>query len=120
MKNAARDIYRETHQQNKNIIILSALNQDKLNQLSTHDTYSTEFYTFHLNEHAVQVEDFLIANAIQSLSERDQFIILSYFFLDMNDTEIAKELELARGTVYYHKKKALEKIKNYLKEHKNE
>lgn len=38
----------------------------------------------------------------------------------MSDTEIAKELEIARGTVNYHKKKALEKIKNYLKEHENE
>ncbi|MEW9677659.1 LuxR C-terminal-related transcriptional regulator [Lentibacillus sp. L22] len=47
-------------------------------------------------------------------------MILCFFFLDMSDTEIAKELEIARGTVNYHKKKALEKIKNYLKEHENE
>jgi len=120
LKNAARDIYRETHKQNKSMIILSALNQDKLNKLSTHDTYATDIYYFYLNGHAIKVEKFLIANAIQSLSERDQRIILCFFFLDMSDTEIAEELEIARGTVYYHKKKSLEKIKNYLKEHDNE
>nr|WP_269412416.1 sigma factor-like helix-turn-helix DNA-binding protein [Lentibacillus daqui] len=54
------------------------------------------------------------------MKTRDQLIILCFFFLDMSDTEIAKELEIARGTVNYHKKKALEKIKNYLKEHENE
>lgn len=33
LRNAARDIYREINRQNKTLIVLSALNQDKLNQL---------------------------------------------------------------------------------------
>ncbi|GGB48065.1 DNA-binding protein [Lentibacillus populi] len=120
LKNEARNIYSETQIQNKRLIVLSALSQEKLNELSMCDIYTVEVYYFHLNDYVVPVEDFLIANAIQSLSERDQLIILSFYFLDMSDTDIAKELEIARGTVYYHKKKALEKIKNYLKEHENE
>lgn len=120
LKNEARNIYSETYRQNKKLIILSALSQEKLNELSLCDTYATDVYYFHLDDYVVTVENFLIANAIQSLSDRYQLIILYFYFLDMSDTEIAKELGISRGTVYYHKKKALEKIKNYLKEHENE
>ncbi|WP_269411390.1 RNA polymerase sigma factor [Lentibacillus daqui] len=120
LRNAARDIYREINRQNKTLIILSALSQDKLNQLSMYETYETDVHYFFLNGYAVKVKDFLIANAIQSLPERNQLIVLCFFFLEMSDTEIANELGIARATVYYHKKKALEKIKNYLKEHEDE
>ncbi len=120
LKNEARNIYSETNTQNKRLIVLSALSHEKLNELSICDTYTTDISYFHLKDYVVPVKDLLIANAIQTLSKRDQLIILSFFFLDMSDTEIAKELEIARGTVYYHKKKALEKIKKFLKEHENE
>ncbi|WP_034667517.1 RNA polymerase sigma factor [Bacillus safensis] len=120
LKNEARNIYSETYHQNKRLIILSALSEEKLNELSICDTYTTDVYYFHFNDYVIKVKDDLIANAIQSLTERHQLIILFFFFLDMSDTEIAKELGLARGTVYYHKKKSLEMIKNYLKEHENE
>lgn len=120
LRNEARDIYRETHKQNKRMILLSALTQDQLNELGMCENYSIDVCYFYFKDYAIKVEDFLIANAIQSLPERRQLIILFFFFLDMNDTEIAEELGIARGTVYYHKQKALEKIKNYLKEHENE
>ncbi|MBY7141774.1 sigma-70 family RNA polymerase sigma factor [Virgibacillus sp. NKC19-3] len=120
LRNAARDIYREISRQNKHLIILSALTQDKLNHLSMYDSYVTDVSYFYLHGRTIRVKDFLIANAIQSLQECNQLIILFFYFLDMSDTEIANELGLARGTVYYQKQKALEMIKNYLKEHANE
>ncbi|MCT1905250.1 sigma-70 family RNA polymerase sigma factor [Oceanobacillus sojae] len=120
LKYGARDIYRETKKQNKTLIILSALNQKRINELSMYDMYATDVTYCYLDNKPIIVEDLLIASAIQSLPKRDQRIILSFFFLEMSDTEIANELGIARGTVYYHKKKALEKIKNYLKEHENE
>lgn len=96
-----------------------ALTQVHLSQLEMCKSYATDVYYFYLKDYAIRVEDFLFANAIQSLSERNQLIIL-FFLLDMSNTEIAKELGEAMGTVYYHKQKALEKIKNYIKEHENE
>ncbi|MCJ7843177.1 hypothetical protein MUB24_20320 [Lederbergia sp. NSJ-179] len=81
LKNAARDIYREINKQNKTLIILSALSQDILNQFSMYETYETDVYYFYLNGYAIKVKDFLIANAIQSLPERNQLIVLCFFFL---------------------------------------
>ncbi|GIO22990.1 sigma-70 family RNA polymerase sigma factor [Oceanobacillus sp. J11TS1] len=120
LRNAVRDIYREISRQNKNLIVLSALTQNKLNQLSMYDNYVTDVYHFYFHGRTIKVKDFLISNAIQSLQQSNQLIILFFFFLDMSDTEIANELEIARGTVYYQKQKVLERIKNYLKEHADE
>lgn len=55
LKNEARNIYSETYRQNKKLIILSALSQEKLNELSLCDTYATDVYYFHLDDYVVTV-----------------------------------------------------------------
>lgn len=114
LKNKARDIYRMKRLEGKRLVSLTALNSTQLGSLSKHDTYSIDEVLFDINGLSILVKDCDIAFAISQLPMPSQKIVLMYFFLGMSDTEIASELHLARGTVYYHKKKGLRKIKEYL------
>ena len=57
--------------------------------------------------------------ALKKLTERKRDVILLYFFMDMNDVEIAKSMNLVRSTVCEHRKRSLEILKEILKEAEN-
>ncbi|GAY78730.1 hypothetical protein NBRC111894_4284 [Sporolactobacillus inulinus] len=64
----------------------------------------------------VQVTDCQIAEALDTLSKRKRDIILMFYFLEMSDAEIAKELSVNRSTVYRNRHSALEMFKTLLED----
>lgn len=87
------------------------------NQFSTIDSHPTDFHTFTLNGHSVTIENNLLGEALQNLSERKRDIILLYYFMDMNDTQIAELLKVNRSTVYRHRTSGLSLIKKLMEGH---
>ena len=90
------------------------------NRLCSCDNYEVESIFFSILDYEIPVEDILIAQAIESLSKRQQDIILLSYFLDMKDVDIASLMNLAKSTIHYHKENALEELRKYMEEHNNE
>ena len=103
--------------QSKREISFSDMGDYLVNQLSTVDRYSTDYQTFTWNGFTVGVENDLLSKALRSLQDRKREIILLYYFMNMNDTEIAKLLKLNRSTVYRHRTSGLAYIKKFMEEH---
>lgn len=71
---------------------------------------------FQVLEYDIEVRDPRIAMALKKLTERKRDVILLYFFMDMNDVEIAESMNLVCSTVCEHRKRSLEILKEILKE----
>ena len=66
------------------------------------------------------VEYALLAEAIQSLSEKKRKVVLLSYFMDMSDAEIARVMNLVRSTVHEHRRRSLELMKEIMEEYQNE
>ena len=72
------------------------------------------------NIETIEVKDTLLAEAIQSLSENKRKVVLLSYFMDMSDADIARMMNLVRSTVYEHRKRSLELMKEMMEEYQNE
>lgn len=74
-------------------------------------------HMFSLYGSSIGVKNDLLSEALKNLSDKKRNIILQYYFMDMNDTEISKLLNLSRSTIYRHRTTGLAIIKEFMKEH---
>lgn len=85
-----------------------------VNQFATVDSYPSDFHLFTFNGLTVGVENDLLSEALRNLTGKKREIILFYYFMDMNDTEIATLLNLNRSTVCRHRASGLAFIKKFM------
>ena len=81
---------------------------NEMDRLFLMDQYSVDNYIFQVLGYNIEVKDILLAEALQSLSERKRNVVLLYYYMDMTDAEIAREMILVRSTIQEHRKKSLE------------
>lgn len=120
LRNQARNIYEEQKRWLNRFVSLESLTPADYAKLCTFDNYKAECICFSILDYEIPVEDILIAQAIESLSKRQQDIILLSFFLDMKDVDIAKLMNLAKSTIHYHKENALEELRKFMEEYTDE
>ncbi|WP_122629506.1 RNA polymerase sigma factor [Lucifera butyrica] len=77
-------------------------------------------YVFRVLDMEVSVEDVLLGEALQELSEERRTIVLLSYFLDMTDSEIGAYLHLIRRSVSYRRGTTLKQLKKYLEDLANE
>lgn len=116
MRNEVRDIYREWNRLHRLEIPISALTYEQLAELFTSDDYFAGERVFNMDGMQLIVDDDDIADALEQLTEQRREIILRYYFLDLNDREIAEKLNLLRATVQYQRKRALEDLRAILED----
>ena len=75
---------------------------------------------FRVLDYDVVVKDELISEALKTLPEKKRNVILLSFFMDMSDTEIAKQMNLVRSTIHHHRVSSLRTLKKVMEEIKNE
>lgn len=80
------------------------------------DRHTEDFRIVSFDDLSVSVENDLLGEALRNLSDKKREIILLYYFMNMNDTEIAELLKLNRSTVYRHRTSGLNLIKNFMEE----
>lgn len=78
------------------------------------DDYNLDNYQFQVMGYDIEVKDSLIAEALQSLTEKKRNVILLSYFMDMSDAEIAREMNLVRSTIHEHRKRSLEQMKKIM------
>lgn len=101
--------YRQRHE-----VLLSELPEKELSKLFTMDEYNLEPHRFQVLGYDIEVKDALIAEALQTLTEKKRNVILLSFFLDMTDTEIAKHMNLVRSTIHHHRVSSLQALKKIM------
>lgn len=114
LKGEKVDYIRHMDYRQKNEVMLSELPEMELNQLSIMDEYNVENHYFQVLGYDIEVKDALIAEALQSLTEKKRNVILLSFFMEMSDADIAREMNLVRSTIHEHRKRSLEMLKQIM------
>lgn len=114
IKGEAINYYKHMDYRRKYEVTFSELSEKELSQFFTMDEYDVENYRFQVLGYDIEVKDALIAEALQSLSERKRDVILLSYFMDMSDAEIAREMKLVRSTIHEHRKRSLEILKEIM------
>lgn len=99
--------------------LLSDLSETELNTLCFEVDYCVEKQQYKVCEYDIVIEDSIIVEALDTLSENKKNIVLLAFFMEMSETEIAREMNLAFSTVCEHRKRALKMMKEAMKKREN-
>lgn len=104
----------------KHEVMFSEMPETELNRLYSMDDYDLDKHYFQVFGYDIEVQDELIAGALESLTEKKRNVILLSYFMDMSDAEIARQMKLVRSTIHEHRKRSLELLKNILEESTDE
>lgn len=88
----------------------------RVNQFSVMDQYVTDLHMFTVRNYQIGLTDSGLSEALQHLDTKKRDIILLYYFMEMNDTEISTLFNLNRSTIHRHHISGLESIKHFMKE----
>ena len=84
--------------------------------LAVWDDYDTDYTIFNVCGSDIRVYDDELAEALKQLSERNRETLLMYYFLEMNNEEIAKKQNISRSGVFQNRHNSLALMKKLLKE----
>lgn len=120
LKNEARDYYKHLQYRREHEISLSELSEEALEQFAVWDRYFEDTYLFEVMGFEVAITNELLAEALKTLPQDRQEIILLSYFLGMTDPEIAEQLNLVRRTVAYRRTSSLQALKKFMEEKADE
>lgn len=116
IRHEAINVHNRIAAQAEKEIPLSALSPSELSALQYEDTYHPYQKTYYVQGRPIHVYDQLLAEVLQYLSPQFRDVILLYYFLDYNDTDIARLLRISSPTVNNRRTVALKKLKKLLEE----
>lgn len=120
-RNTSRDILREYAQQAEREIPLEDMSPSDISKrASITDHYRLYSKTYHVRNHVVRVCDPVIGEVLQYLAPQRREVILLYYFLDLNDTEIGKLLHIDNTTASNRRNSALKRLKKLMEDMYNE
>lgn len=105
---------KEMDYRNRHEISISCLTEEELGCLNTEDEYMAESEIFQVLNYDVEVKDELLGEALKYLPKKKRDVILLSFFMDMTDTEIAKQMNLVRSTIHHHRTSSLQSLKKIM------
>lgn len=114
LREERRDIIRALQYRVKNEILFCEMSPKEIDELMAVDKYSTDMYKFLVCGFEVEIESYLLAEALSTLPVKSRDILLLAYFLDMSDMEIAEALNMIRRTVQHQRSTSLTKLKKYM------
>ena len=98
-------------------ISLDSADEDKVpSELVQYDEYAFESYVIREVNQEFRFRNESLAKALCALDEVNRRIILEYYFLDLTDREIGKQMELSLKSVSKHRERSLNKLRRLLSE----
>lgn len=120
LREESRNIEKIRGRRLKKEICFSGLPQQEVNNFYVEDEYFFDHTYFEVMDQMVTVKNDKLAEAIESLAEEKQQIVLLSYFFDMTDREIAEALDLFRSTVQRKKVNSIKELKIKLEVEVNE
>lgn len=117
LRGETADYFRHIAYRKRHEVLLSELSQQEQDRLFTVDEYGAENQWFQALGYDIEVKDLLLAEAIQSLPEKKQTVVLLSYFMGMSDAEIARAMKLVKSTVCEHRKRSLELMRKMMEEY---
>lgn len=111
LREESRNIDKIRGRRLKREICFSGLPQHEVNNLLAEDEYFFDSTYFEVMNQMVAIKNNKLAEAIESLAEEKQQIILLSYFFDMTDREIAEALDSFRSTVQRKKVNSIKELK---------
>ena len=102
----------------KNEIPFCELPEIIVEKFTVWDDYETDYTIFNVCGNDIRVYDDELAEALKKLSDRNRENLLMYYFLEMNNEEIARVQNISRSGVFQNRYNSLELMKKILKEEK--
>lgn len=96
--------------------LFSEMGIEELNQLYVTDEYPSEHHHFSSLGYDIAIKNALLGEALSALPIRNRDILLMYYFLDLSDEEIGELIGVYRTTIHYHRKNALNLIRDFIME----
>jgi len=116
MEDERKDYLKALSRQCKRETLFCDMDDYTVNLFSSEDTYLSHFHTFEMDGFTVRIENNLLAEALENLDGKKRDVILRYYFLGFDDTEISKILEVNRSTIQRRRHAGLEFIKKFMEE----
>ena len=107
MEDERKDYLKALSRQCKRETLFCDMDDYTVNLFSSEDTYPG---------FTVRIENSLLAEALENLDGKKRDVILRYYFLGFDDTEISKILEVNRSTIQRRRHAGLEFIKKFMEE----
>lgn len=112
--NEKKKYYKQIKNLSDREVSFSDVGNYTISQMATIDSYSVDNYIFRILGLSIEIENELLVGATENLSDKKRTIILLYYFVGLNDSEIAMVLSLKRSTVNRQRNQGLSLIKKYL------
>lgn len=116
IKGIVRNYQKELKRRKDKEISFCELPDIIVEKISAWDDYDTDYTIFNVCGMDIRILDDRLAEALKQLPEKKRNNVLMYYFLEMSDTEIADIMNYTRGAVFKHRHRALEAMKEILKE----
>lgn len=120
-RNKSIDILREYARQADREKPLSELSPSDIGKrASVTDSYRLYSKSYRVCNYVIQVSDPVIGEVLQYLTPQRREVILLYYFLDYNDAEIGRLLQIDNTTAQYRRRSALKQLKKLVEDMQNE
>ena len=116
VKGIVRNYRKELKRRRNKEISYCELPEIVVESLAVWDDYDTDYTIFNVCGNDIRVYDDELAEALKQLSERNRETLLMYYFLEMNNEEIAKKQNISRSGVFQNRHNSLVLMKKLLKE----
>lgn len=112
------DYYRSIDAHTTHETLFCELDEQQIEALGNADQYPSDKTIFRVHDYEVGIENTLLADALAMLPKQHRDIVLLSYMLGMNDTEIAKLLNIVRRTVQYQRTSSLEILRDHMEDWK--
>lgn len=116
VKGIVKNYQKELKRRKKNEIPFCELPEIIVEKFTVWDDYETDYTIFNVCGNDIRVYDDELAEALKKLSDRNRENLLMYYFLEMNNEEIARVQNISRSGVFQNRYNSLELMKKILKE----
>ena len=100
VRHVVKDYQKKLKRRQKEETLFCELPEIVVENLAVWDDYDTDYTIFNVCGNDIRVYDDELAEALKQLSERNRETLLMYYFLEMNNEEIAKKQNISRSGVF--------------------
>ena len=116
VRHVVKDYQQKLKRRQEKETLFCELPEIVVENLAVWDDYETDYTIFNVCGYDIRVYDDELAEALKQLSERNRETLLMYYFLEMNNEEIAKKQNISRSGVFQNRHNSLALMKKLLKE----
>ena len=116
VRHVVRDYQQGFKRRKEKEISFCELPEIMVENLAVWDDYETDYTIFNVCGNDIRVYDDELAEALKQLSERNRETLLMYYFLEMNNEEIAKKQNISRSGVFQTRHNSVALMRKLLKE----